>query len=46
MTTRFWWIFMAVLIGALFAAGLLSRLYVGQHLPALLEVNRLVPQER
>ena len=46
MTTRFWWIFMAVVIGALFAAGLLSRLYVGQQFPPQLEVNRLVPHER
>ncbi len=46
MTARFWWIFMAVVIGALVAAGLLSRLYVGQQFPAQMEVNRLVPQER
>lgn len=38
--------FMGVVIGALVAAGFLSRLYVGQQFPAQLEVNRLVPQER
>jgi hypothetical protein len=45
MTTRFWWIVMAVLMGALIAAGVLSRVYVGQHIPAP-EAERLVPPER
>ena len=46
MTTRFWWIFMAVVIGALVAVGLPSRLYVGQHFAPQLEINGLLPQER
>ncbi len=37
---------MAVVIGALVAVGLLSRLYVGQHFAPQLEINGLLPQER
>ena len=45
MTTRFWWIVVAVLLGALLSAGLLSRVYVGQQIPPP-EAERLVPPQR
>jgi hypothetical protein len=44
MTTRFWWIFLAVALGALVAAGMISRVYVGQQLPP--EAERPAPTLR
>ena len=46
MTTRFWWIFMAVVMGALLAAGVLARLYVEQHVPPQAVLNKIVPETR
>ena len=41
MTTRFWLTLLAVALGALIAAGVISRVYVEQQLPP--EVERVAP---
>jgi membrane-associated phospholipid phosphatase len=43
MSARLWWLVLAVFLGALISGVLLSRLYVGQHVPPV-DAEQLVPR--